>query len=86
MKKADGTFVDKKLGNELDFVTNYNMNKYTNIELGYSVMKATNSMAFAKGQATTDAAADIYKKTGTWFYAMLRFTPDLFNSKLLAVK
>ncbi|MCW3089870.1 MAG: hypothetical protein JWP81_939 [Ferruginibacter sp.] len=81
MKKADGTFIDKKLGNELDFLLNYNMNKFTNIELGYSVMNATNSMTFAKGQATTDAVADTYKKTGNWFYLMLRFTPDFFYAK-----
>lgn len=86
MKKADGTFVDKKLGNELDFLVNYNMNKFTNIELGYSVMNATNSMAFAKGQATTDAVADTYKKSGTWFYAMLKFTPDFFYTKPVAIK
>ena len=67
MKKADGTFIDKNLGNEFDFILNYNMNKFTNIELGYSIMNAKNSMAFAKGQATTDAVADTYKKTGNWF-------------------
>jgi hypothetical protein len=86
MKKADGTFIDKKLGNEIDFLVNYNMNKFTNIELGYSIMNAKNSMAFAKGQATTDAAADAYKKTGTWFYAMIRFTPDFFFTKPVAIK
>jgi len=86
MKKADGTFIDKKLGNELDLTVNYNMNKFTNIELGYSIMNAKNSMAFAKGQATTDAAADTYKKTGNWFYAMIRFTPDFFFTKPVAIK
>ncbi|HEV8287150.1 MAG TPA: alginate export family protein [Chitinophagaceae bacterium] len=86
MKRADGTFIDKELGNEIDFVVNYSMNKFTNIELGYSIMNATNSMAFAKGQATTDAIADTYRKTGTWFYAMLRFTPDFFYTKPVAIK
>jgi hypothetical protein len=86
MKKTDGTFIDKKLGNELDFLVNYNMNKFTNIELGYSIMNAKNSMAFAKGQATTDAAAAAYKKTGNWFYAMIRFTPDFFFAKPVAIK
>ncbi|MEO6733432.1 MAG: alginate export family protein [Ferruginibacter sp.] len=86
MKKADGTLVDKQLGNELDFLLNYNMNKFTNIELGYSVMNAKNSMAFAKGQATTDAVADTYKKSGSWFYLMLRFTPDFFYAKPVAIK
>ncbi len=86
MKKADGTFIDKKLGNELDFMLNYNMNKFTNIELGYSIMNATNSMPIAKGQATTDAAADRYRKTGNWFYVMIRFSPDFFYSKPVAIK
>lgn len=86
MIKANGSFVDKKLGNEVDFLVNYNMNKFTNIELGYSVMNAKSSMAFAKGQATTDAVADTYKKTGNWFYIMLRFTPDFFYSKPVAIK
>jgi hypothetical protein len=86
MKKADGTIIDKKLGNEIDFQVNYNMNKFTNIELGYSVMNAKSSMAFAKGLATTDAVADTYKKTGNWFYAMIRFTPDFFYAKPVAIK
>jgi hypothetical protein len=86
MKKADGSFIDKKLGNEIDFLINYSMNKFTNIELGYSLMNAKNSLAFAKGQATTDAAADRYRKTGTWFYAMIRFTPDFFYTKPVAIK
>jgi Alginate export len=86
MKKADASLVGKQLGTELDFLLNYTMNKFTNIELGYSVMNATSNMAFAKAQATTDAAADTYKKTGTWFYAMLKFTPDFFYSKSVAVK
>ena len=86
MKKADGTLVDKQLGNELDFVLNYNMNKFTNIEMGYAVMNAKNSMAFAKGQATTDALADTYKKTGNWFYLMIRFSPDFLYTKPIAIK
>jgi hypothetical protein len=86
MKKADGTFIDKNLGNEIDFLLNYNMNKFTNIELGYSVMNAKSSMVFAKGQATTDAVADTYRKTGSWFYAMIKFTPDFFYTKPVAIK
>lgn len=86
MKKADGSFIKNQLGNELDFILNYNMNKFTNIELGYSVMSAKSSMPFAKGQATTDAAADAYRKTGNWFYAMLRFSPDFFFTKPVAIK
>ena len=86
MKKGDGSFVKKQLGNELDFILNYNMNKFTNIELGYAAMMASGSMPFAKGQATTDVAADAYRKSGNWFYAMLRFAPDFFYSKPIAIK
>jgi Alginate export len=86
MKKGDGSFVKKQLGNELDFILNYNMNKFTNIELGYAAMMASESMPFAKGQATTDVAADAYRKSGNWFYAMLRFAPDFFYSKPIAIK
>jgi hypothetical protein len=86
MKKADGSFINKELGNELDFTVSYNMNKFTNIELGYSLMNAKNSMPFAKGQVATDEAADAYRKSGTWFYAMIRLTPDFFFVKPVAIK
>jgi len=86
MKKGDGTFVKKQLGNEFDFILNYNMNKFTNIELGYATMLGTASMPIAKGQAVSDAAADAYRKSGNWFYAMLRFTPDFFYAKPVAIK
>ena len=86
MKKADGTAIGNQLGNEFDLLLNYNMNKFTNIELGYSVMKATSNMPFAKAQATTDAVANTYSKTGTWLYCMIRFTPDFFYTKPVAIK
>lgn len=86
MKKGDGSAVSKQLGNEFDLTVNYNLNKFTNIELGYALMKATNSMAFAKGQATTDAIANTYNKTGNWVYLMLNFRPDFFFAKPVAIK
>src|ERR1019366_8866057 len=75
MKKSEGSVIDKQLGKEIDLQLSYNMNKFTNIELGYSVMNATGSLPFAKGQATTHADAATYNSNGTWFYAMLKFTP-----------
>jgi hypothetical protein len=86
MKKADGTTINKRLGTEIDLQLSYNLNKFTNIELGYSIMNATSSMPFAKGQATTDAAADAYRRSGTWFYAMINIRPDFFFSKPVALK
>ena len=86
MRKGDGSYVRKQLGNEFDFILNYNMNKFTNIELGYSAMMASASMPFAKGQATSDVASGSYRKSGNWFYAMLRFAPDLFYSNAAITK
>ncbi len=86
MEKADGTAIGKQLGNEIDVVLNYTMNRFTSIELGGSMMFATVNMPFAKAQAVTDAVADTYKKTGSWLYAMLRFTPDLLYAKAQVAK
>jgi Alginate export len=84
--KGDGTLIGTDLGNEMDFLLNYNMNKFTNLELGYSVMMATDNMTFAKGQATTDAAAATFSKTGTWLYLMINIRPDFFYAKPVAIK
>lgn len=81
MKKADGSLVGRNLGKEADLLLNYSMNKFTNIELGYSMMKATSSMPFAKGQALNDAAAAEFDKTPKWAYLMIRFSPDFLSSK-----
>lgn len=78
MKKADGTVISKGLGNEVDIVFSYTLNRFTTIESGYSMMYATNSMPFAKAQATTDIVADTYRKTGSWFYLMINIRPDFF--------
>ena len=86
MKKADGSVIGKNLGKEIDLQLSYTMNKFTNIELGYSVMKATDSMPFAKAQATTDAVAANYNKTATWGYLMIRFTPDFLYTKPVAIR
>jgi len=86
MKKADGSVIAKGLGNEADLQLSYTMNKFTNVEFGYSLMKAGDSMAFAKGQATTDAVAQTFNKTGTWAYVMFKFTPDFFYAKPVAIK
>ncbi len=85
--KGDGTLLpNADLGNEIDFLLNYNMNKFTNLELGYSVMMATDNMTFAKGQAMTDAAAANFNKTGTWLYLMINIRPDFFYAKPVAIK
>jgi hypothetical protein len=85
-KKGDGSLLGSNLGNEIDLLLNYNLNKFTNLELGYSIMMASENMAFAKGQATTDAAAASFNKKGTWFYAMINIRPDFLYSKPVAIK
>jgi hypothetical protein len=86
MKKADGSVIDKNLGNEIDLQVSYVMNKFTNVEFGYSLYNATHSVPFAKGQATTDVVANNYNKLGTWAYVMFKFTPDFFYNKPVAIK
>jgi len=86
MKKGDGAVIGKDLGNEFDFTLNYTLNKFTQVEAGYSLMKATSSMPFAKGQATTDAIANSFSKTGNWFYLMINIRPDFFYAKPVAIK
>jgi hypothetical protein len=85
-KKGDGTVLSGSLGNEIDLLVNYNLNKFTNLELGYSVMMATDNMAFAKGQATTDAVAATFDKKATWLYLMINIKPDFFYTKPVAIK
>ena len=81
-KQISKTSTSKELGREIDLQLGYTMNKFTNIELGYSIMKASNSLSIAKAQAATST----YNKEGNWFYAMLKFTPDFLYTKPVAIK
>jgi hypothetical protein len=82
MMKGDKTVLDKKLGTEVDLTMTYTMNKFTTIDLGYSYMKATKSMPFAKGQATTDAVAGTFSKTGNWLYLMINIRNSFHSSQI----
>lgn len=82
MKKSDGAVIDSQLGTEIDLIANYNLNKFTNLELGYCLMNGTNSLAIAKGQDLTKS----YDKTGTWAYLMINIRPDFFYAKPVAIK
>ena len=79
-KQIKGTS-GKDLGTELDLQLGYAMNKFTALELGYSIMSATSNLSIAKGQATNN-----YNKVGNWVYLMLKFTPDFFYVKPVAIK
>lgn len=72
-----------KLGTELDLAINYNLNKFTNIELGYSIMKAENAMVAAKAQT---GLASSYNKTGQFGYLMINIRPDFLYTKPVAIK
>ncbi len=82
MKTASGASLKKYLGSEIDLIANYTLNKFTNVEFGYSIMKASNSLAAAKSQDLTKS----YDKTGKWAYLMINIKPDFFYSKPVAVK
>ena len=78
---AAGSKIDSKLGIEYDLVLNYTLNKFTNVELGYSVMSGTNSLEYAKS-----GTMDKTKKTGQWAYLMINIRPDFFYAKPVAIK
>ena len=66
----------KYLGTELDLKICYNLTKMVNIEGGYSVMKAKNSMASA--QVKNIANANL---TPQWAYVMVNIKPNFLNQK-----
>jgi hypothetical protein len=66
-----GKKLEKYLGSELDVVTGYNLNKFTNLELGLSYLAASPSMEYAKGIAPNTA-----QKSASWVYLQLNIRPD----------
>jgi hypothetical protein len=68
--------LDKYLGTEIDFTAKYNFTKVINIEAGYSLMKATKTMASA---AVKNVATP--KLTAQWAYIMLKISPNFLNTK-----
>ena len=66
--------LDSYLGTEIDLKLNYKFTKLINIEGGYSVMAAKNTMAFIKGVVNP-------KLTAQWAYIMLNITPNFLNTK-----
>jgi len=64
------------LGTELDLKMSYNMTKMINIEAGYSVMQATNSMASAQVKNVANA-----NLTPQWAYVMVNIKPNFLNKK-----
>lgn len=64
------------LGTELDLKINYSLTKLVNIEGGYSIMKATNSMASAQVKNVANA-----NLTPQWAYVMVNIKPNFLNKK-----
>jgi hypothetical protein len=76
-----GALLDSKLGIEYDFTATYALNRFTAVELGYSVLKGTNSLEYSK-QGTMGQR----DKTGQWAYLMINIRPDFFYVKPAAGK
>ena len=70
-KDNSGNAINKYLGSEFDFVTDYSLNKITTLEYGFSVMAAAKSMEYAKGIAPNSA-----NLTATWSYLMITIKPE----------
>jgi hypothetical protein len=71
-----GGKLDSYLGTELDLLVKYNLTKMINIEAGYSIMKATNSMASASVKNIT--TPDL---TPQFAYVMLNIKPNFLAKK-----
>ncbi|MEJ6980457.1 alginate export family protein [Pedobacter sp. P351] len=72
----------KDLGDEIDLVANYTLNKFTSVELGYSMMfAARDAMKAAKGQTATNL-----DKQAKWGFISLNIRPDFFFTKPVAIK
>jgi len=69
--------LQKHLGNEFDLTLNYTLNKYTSVELGYSMMFANKDvMSATKGQSIPDL-----NETGKWGYMAINIRPDFLYKK-----
>jgi hypothetical protein len=71
MKDVNGDAINKYLGSEFDFITNYTLNKVTTVEFGCCAMAATKSMEYAK--AITPGTSEL---TGLWSYVMINIKPE----------
>ncbi|MCU0448674.1 MAG: alginate export family protein [Bernardetiaceae bacterium] len=76
-----GAALNNYLGSEVDLLVNYQLNKFTNLEFGYSFMRATSSLEYSK-LGTLDRA----NLSPTWAYLMINIRPDFFFTKPVAIK
>jgi hypothetical protein len=73
----DASRLSKSLGQEIDLILNYNLNKWANLELGYSYLHATNSLEFVKLGTMNQA-----RHNARWAYLMLNIRPDFLSTSL----
>ncbi|NID08975.1 alginate export family protein [Fibrivirga algicola] len=78
---ATGGVLPSQLGQELDLIVTYNLNKFTSLELGYSHLSATNSLEYVK-RNTMDKA----QHEANWVYLMINIRPDFLYAKPVAIK
>jgi hypothetical protein len=78
---ATGAKLAGQLGTEFDFIMNYNLNKFTNLELGYSHFSATNSLEYVKLNTIGKA-----QHNANWLYLMINIRPDFFYVKPVAIR
>lgn len=76
LSNGAGGKLDSYLGTEFDLLMRYNLTKMINIEAGYSIMKATKSMASAavKNVTTPDLSPQ-------FAYVMINIKPDFLAKK-----
>ncbi|MCO4294109.1 alginate export family protein [Solitalea sp. MAHUQ-68] len=70
----------KSLGDEFDFTASCTLNKFTTLDFGYSMMFATNAMAYAKGQSPAVPVTN-FDKTAQWAYLSVTIKPEFLFTK-----
>jgi hypothetical protein len=73
-KDVNGSPVNKFLGTEFDSTTDYKLNTFTTVELGFSYMAATSSMEYAKNLAPGSS-----KLSPVWAYLQFNIRPEFLN-------
>lgn len=73
-KDQKGGTLNKYLGSEVDWITDYGMNRCTTLEFGVCGMAATRSMEYAKGIAPGSA-----RLHSGWIYLQLNIQPDFLK-------
>ncbi len=76
ISNGSGGTVDSYLGTEGDLTVNYSMTKIINLEAGYSIMQATNSMA-----STAEKNVKNAQLMPQWAYVMISIKPN-FMAKI----